>query len=97
MTNKTETTEKQSLNESVLDGLDSRERELYRRIPDEVEYIDHSSFSAAGTEEQLFGEEAKTVKVPRWTHFSEVPEESEKPKRGRGSLSAKDEALLFLR
>jgi RNA polymerase primary sigma factor len=82
---------------SVLDGLEPRERELYDQIPEMVEYVDHPSFAAPKTEKQLFGEEAPEVEVPRWTHFPEVPDEAARPSRGRGSLSAKDEMILFLR
>ena len=81
----------------VLDDLDAEERTLYEQIGEKVDYVDHASFSQAGTEEKLFGPGAEQVNVPDWTHFPEVPEEVGRPRSPRKALSAKNEARLFLR
>jgi len=82
---------------SVLDGLGEGDRALYEQIGDEVDYVDHPSFGRPATEEELFGEEVERIDVPRWTDFPEVPEDVGLTRSARKTLSAKNEAMLFLR
>jgi RNA polymerase sigma factor (sigma-70 family) len=68
-----------------------------QQIPWEVDYVDHPSFASPKTEDELYGQDADAVDVPNWTHFPEVPEDIEMTRSTRTTLSAKDEAQLFLR
>ena len=65
--------------------------------PTSMDYVDHPCFRSPDMEAELFGEAAEPVDVPEWTHFAEVPEDLEPRRRGRTTLSSKDEAKLFLR
>lgn len=62
-----------------------------------IDFVDHPSFCDPAVEIDLFGDSADKINVPRWTHFPEIPEEAEIPRQERVSLSAKDEARLFLK
>jgi len=70
---------------------------LYRRIPSAMDYVNHSSFANPQTETELFGEAAEPVEIPTWTHFPEVPEDIQRARKGKKSLTGKDEVKLFLR
>ncbi len=94
---KTATISIRTVENKPLSGLSEEEWNIYARIPDGDNYVEHPSFAEASTELELFGRQADRINVPEWRHFSEVPEESSAPARGRKSLSAHDEALLFLR
>ena len=62
-----------------------------------TDYVAHPSFEKPEMEGELFGAHARPVEVPEWIHFPEVPEEIEVRRRGRTTLSGKDEAQLFLK
>ncbi len=70
---------------------------LHKRIPDRVKYVDHPFFGEEDVEEQLFGRDAQTISVPRWRHFSQLPDEGWHPRAARSSLTPDDQAYLFLR
>ncbi|MCK4601485.1 MAG: sigma-70 family RNA polymerase sigma factor, partial [Phycisphaerae bacterium] len=81
----------------VLERLSDRERRIYQRIPQEVDYIPNDCFSSAGTEEELFGEAAPKINAPVWTQFSEVPEDASSKAPSRGTLKRQEEQRLFLK
>jgi len=62
-----------------------------------TDYVSHPSFENPHVEDELYGSSARGVEVPEWVHFPEVPEDIEVRRRGRTTLSSKDEALLFLK
>jgi len=66
------------------------------RVPSSMDYVSHPCFEEPDIEPKLFGEKAQSVAVPEWTHFPEVPEDIDLCRRGRKTLSAADEARLFL-
>jgi len=70
---------------------------LHKRIPDSVKYVDHPFFYEDDVEEHLFGADAQTIRVPRWRHFSQLPDENWHPPAARSSLTPDDQAYLFLR
>ncbi|MGC9453396.1 MAG: sigma-70 family RNA polymerase sigma factor [Phycisphaerae bacterium] len=78
-------------------SLDLGQKELYRRIPDEMEYVYHPSFSLPQAEERLFGEQAEHIPVPRWTYFPEGTDESPPQTVERTTLTREHEQTLFLR
>ena len=82
---------------TVLDGLSRLERDLYDRIGEDVDYVDHPSFAWAATEKMLFGPDAETVAVRRWTHLPEVPDEMSMTGQARKALTAQQEGAVFLR
>ena len=61
------------------------------------DFVNHPSFLKRTTEEKLFGDGAKGLEVPGWTHFPEVPGEVDVRRASRTRLSSEDEATLFLR
>ena len=77
--------------------LTGEERRVFERIPAVVDYMDDASFGRSATEDVLFGENAATIEVPRWSDFPDVPEESTLRRAKRRNLSAEDEVSLFLR
>ena len=77
--------------------LTNEQVELYQRIPAEMDYVDHPSFSDPDTESELFGEQAEEIEIPRWTHFPEVPEDMPRRRKNKTALSGRDEVKLFLR
>ncbi len=79
-----------------LKFLSAAERKLYNRIPDGVDYVGHLSFSSAGIEERLFGEDSR-IDIARWTYPAQVSEEIPPGSSKPTVLSRKDEATLFLR
>ena len=70
---------------------------LTRRVPETVRYVDHPLFHEVGVEGRLFGCQAQPISVPRWRHFSQLPEEGSPVPRARTGLSHDDQAQLFLR
>ena len=78
-------------------SLTPAEREILRRIPDQVEAVYDPSFELKLTEKKLFGEQAEPISIPEWVQFPEVDEELPKRSVGRTRLRAKDEVTLFLR
>jgi RNA polymerase sigma factor (sigma-70 family) len=80
---------------SYLIPLTEQERSIYDRIPEEVDYVPHESFEDPSAERELYGDQARDIEIPVWTHFPEAAEEIPKTNR-RMTLSAKDEATLFL-
>jgi len=83
---------REGLKALTLDGIGS-----YQRIPARVDFVDHPSFSEPDIEDRLFGQRAGEIDVPEWASFPEVPEEVELRRRGRTTLTAEEEAQLFLR
>lgn len=81
----------------VLAELSTIERRLYDSIPQDLDCVDHPSFVLETTEEQLFGDKAEEVPVPRWRQYPELDEEQENEPKARTQLSRKQEALLFTR
>jgi RNA polymerase primary sigma factor len=77
--------------------LTTEQVELYNRIPAEMDYVDHPSFSDPRTETDLYGENAQEIEIPRWTHFPEVPEDMPRGRKNKTALSGRDEVKLFLR
>ena len=67
------------------------------RLPEMVRYVDHPSFDQPGIEQDLFGSQAKSISVPRWRHFSQLPDNGSPVPRARTSVSHDDQSLLFLR
>ena len=78
-------------------GLTDAERSLYRRIPTGMSYVAHPSFARLEAEEELFGESARSVAVPEWTHFVEAPEDLSLMRTKRPALKADEERYLFRR
>ncbi len=83
--------------ETFLAELDEQQMSTYRRIPQDIDYVDHPSFASAGEADRLFGEDAPQVRVPAWSQFPEVAEDSPARQGPRIRLSAAEESLLFLR
>jgi RNA polymerase sigma factor (sigma-70 family) len=79
-----------------LAGLDEQALELYGKIPAKVGYVPHPSFATPAALEELFGEKAKQVVVPPWTHFPEVAEDIPVRQAARTALSTDGEVTLFL-
>jgi RNA polymerase sigma factor (sigma-70 family) len=75
-------------------GLEAEETRLYSQIPTEVDYIYNNSFSAASTEEKLFGPQTPRIERSAWKGFSELAEDAQ-PRR-RVNLKQEEEAQLFL-
>ena len=88
--------EKLQAGEPLRRRLTKQELALYERVPAEVEFVDHESFTRSDTEEQLF-HQAEKLRVPAWAHFPEVPEDIHAVVKHRAALKPKEEALLFLR
>ena len=82
---------------SWLDALNAGERRLYERIPEQMDYVSHPCFSSPSTAERLFGGSAEPITVPVWTDFPDIADDPRAVRRKRVSLSAGDEARLFLR
>ena len=80
---------------AYLRSLSLAERELYDRIPEEMDYVDHESFAKAETEDELYGDAARDIDVPVWTNFPEVVDDVVPTSARRTTLGAKEEALLF--
>jgi RNA polymerase primary sigma factor len=70
--------------------------QLYRCIPNDVQYVPHESFASWEMEERLFGEGVR-VDVPRWRHYEEPAEGVPASLARRRRLTAQDEMTLFLR
>ncbi len=79
-----------------LEFLSIEERSLYKRIPDEPDYISHPSFGSMDAEENLFSEESK-INIPRWTYIDGMTEKIAPRTAKPATLSREDEATLFLR
>ena len=82
---------------TVLDGLSGAQRQLYDRIPDRVDHVDHPSFAWAATEGMLFGPEAEAITVRHWTQFPQVPDEIVTTGQARKALTPQQEGEIFLR
>lgn len=80
-----------------LTDLDEGQLDAYRRIPEEVSYVYHTSFASPNVAEQLFGDDAAEIQVPTWTQFPEVAEDIPTRQPRRMTLTAREESLLFLR
>ena len=80
---------------NFLKFLSAKERKLYKRIPDEMDYVFHPSFASGGEEERLFSEDSQ-VPIPRWTYLAGVSEEIPPPPAKTTVLSREDERTLFL-
>ena len=78
-------------------GLTEDERRVYARIPAKVEYVADESFDRPGAEAELFGPQAAPIEIPAWTSFPEVANDVAPTRGRRKRLSAKEEAMLFLR
>jgi RNA polymerase primary sigma factor len=70
--------------------------QLYRSIPNDVQYVPHESFASWETEERLFGEGVR-VDVPKWRHYEESAGGVPASPRGKRRLTAQEETVLFLR
>ncbi len=77
--------------------LEGHELELYRAIPETVDYVSHPSFELAATEAQLFGADAREVAVDDWLHHVDEPDDVYAHANRTRRLSTADEQLLFLR
>ncbi len=76
----------------------TRTQQLKGAVTDRsIDFVDNPSFTESGIEQELYGLGSEVIDVPRWTHFPEVPEDVQIRRRGRASLSPKDEVKLFLR
>ncbi len=82
---------------AFLKQLSPRDRSVYRRVPDEVDYVPHEDFEDPSAEDRFFGEDAMDIEIPQWTHFPEGAEEIAVTGRKRATLRAKEEAELFLK
>ncbi len=78
-------------------ALTEEERGLYARIPADVDYVAHPSFQLRQTEQELFGAACEDIQIPRWTSFPEAAGDVAPARGRRARLSAKEEAVLFLR
>jgi len=78
-------------------GLTGEALESYLRIPLDTRYVANPSFEDPDIVERLFGSEAEQVYVPAWRCPPEVPEgplsNTDRPIK----LTARQEAVLFLR
>jgi|MDTC01.2.fsa_nt_gb RNA polymerase sigma factor (sigma-70 family) len=82
---------------SATQGLTDENRELYGRIPVDIQHIPHNSFELPNTEETLFGEtETVQREVPKWINFLGAPEETKSVHRTTERLTEEKEAHLFL-
>jgi len=100
MTATAEAKDRSAANERALGiprGLSDEERRVYTRIPAVVDYVPDEMFQAATADEDLFGREAERIEIPWWTNFPEVAEDVPAARGRRTRLSAKEEAVLFLR
>jgi len=82
---------------SVMSDLTTEERRLYASLPEKVDCVLHPSFELPETEDELFGEKAEDVPVPRWRQYPELDEGQEEEPKARIHLTRKQEILLFLR
>ena len=80
-----------------VEGLTDKERCLYESIPGDVDFVYHESFAFPGTEQELFGDGAERIEVSAWCQFPAVPDEVPTSLAGRTTLTASEEANLFLR
>ncbi len=83
-------------NSGAEKALSREDRDVYSRIPEAIDHVENDAFGDPGAEERFFGPEAASIDIPAWTHFPEGAEEIPSSSR-RGTLSANDEAELFLR
>ncbi len=79
------------------DEMTQRERDIYRQIPDEIDFVDNPMFHESDAEERLFGAAASDIDVPAWTYFPEIDDEPQPMKAKRRKLTRDEEAELFLR
>jgi RNA polymerase sigma factor (sigma-70 family) len=80
---------------SYLKELSRLERQLYFRIPDEMDYVPHEEFDDPQAEDALFGPESPRIEIPAWTHFPEDADEIPSGRRSR--LTAAEERTMFKR
>lgn len=71
--------------------------DAYLRIPPDIQCVEHPSFEDPDTAERLFGPMAEQVYVPTWCCPPEVPEDKPCSRCRPIKLTARQEALLFLR
>ena len=95
MTNATHALE--SLETAVPDQLNGPDRELYARLPDEMEWVPNPAFSKAGIEQELFGPSAPMIEVPVWVDYPDTDDDSPAHRPRRKGLKPADEVTLFLR
>ena len=77
--------------------LSEMERQVYARIPLEIDYMDHPSFRRSSAEEEYFGCRRLDVPTPVWTDFPEVPEDVPVRAKAGRKLGPDEEIHLFLR
>jgi len=83
---------------SFMKGMTAGERRLYERIPEEIDYVPHPSFSRPAVEDEYFGSGADDIEIPSWTQFAEVPDDVQTSgRKGKSRLSTAEEKALFLR
>lgn len=82
---------------NYLSSLTTEDRAIYERIPEEIDYVYHESFSSPDTEQGLFGDGAEKIDIPGWTQFPQVHDERVVPRSGRAVLKGPEERTLFLR
>jgi RNA polymerase primary sigma factor len=73
--------------------LTPAERQVYKTIPEDLDYVDHKSFSKAATEKKLWGPDRERIEVLDYSLF---PEDVD-PRKTRQSISGDQERTLFLR
>ncbi len=86
-----------ALQNDLTDRLEGYELELYRQIPETIDYVSHPSFELAATEAQLFGASAREVDVPDWLNYVDEPDDVYAHAKRSRHLSGPDERLLFMR
>ncbi len=79
-----------------LEALGEQQCATYMRIPPKVGYVYHPLFSSPSASEKLFGDGVRQIDVPPWTHYPEVAQDVSTRQAARVTLSAADEAVLFL-
>jgi RNA polymerase sigma factor (sigma-70 family) len=81
---------------AACNEIDAR---LYQSIPDHVGHVPHPDYCRPGTEKDLFGPQAPTIRVPRWRPALEVENAQGEPElpQARASFSRQDEVVLFRR
>jgi len=72
-------------------------REVYLRIPPDIECVRHASFDDPAVAGRLFGPNALRVHVPEWFNPPEIPDDRHTARIKPIKLAAEQEVLLFLR
>ncbi|KKK79086.1 hypothetical protein LCGC14_2837060, partial [marine sediment metagenome] len=92
----TGTRQRRNVSRSLPAHLSEADREVYRRIPEEVAFVPPPDFGKRKIEAELFGPEAEPIRVSRWRQY---PDEShpDETRRAVPRLTRQQEATLFMR